>query len=275
LAGQSVEAYRFVESKIRSGEFGQFDSLRERPSYQWLETHLEALGLPEPDLKAAAVRALRSISQFLVSHSTRVFSGFAEFVFNFVVMLFAMYYLYLSGPDALKELRRLSPLRSEVEDTIISKFKDMTVATFQVTLVTSLAQGFTGGLVFFLFGVPAPILWGAVMSFLSLLPVIGMSLVWGPAAIYYILTGAVGKGVLLAAIFIVIVGSMDNILRPILLRQRVQIPTLWVFLGVLGGISVFGFLGLVLGPLAVAVLFALIEIYKVEFRAELSEKLSP
>lgn len=275
LAGQSVEAYRFVEGKIREGELGQLNALRERPAYQWLESHLTALGMPEPDLKAAAVRALRSISQFLVSHSSSIFSGFASFIFNFFVMIFSMYYLFLQGPDVLKELRRLSPLRSEVEDTIISKFRDMAVATFQVTLVTSLVQGAVGGFVFFLFGIPAPLLWGAVMSLLALFPLVGMALVWGPAAIYYVLAGAAGKGIFLAAIFVVVVGSIDNILRPLLLRHRAQIPTLWIFLGVLGGVGVFGFLGLVLGPLSVAVLFALIEIYKVEFRAELSDKLTP
>jgi predicted PurR-regulated permease PerM len=275
LAGQSVEAYRFVEGKIREGELGQLNTLRERPAYQWLESHLTALGVPEPDLKASAVRALRSVSQFLVSHSSNVFSGFAGFVVNFFVMLFTMYYLFLRGPDVLLELRRLSPLRAEVEDAIISKFQDVTVATIQVTFVTALVQGAVGGLVFFLFGIPAPILWGAVMSFLALLPLIGMALVWGPAAIYYVLTGAVGKGILLAAIFIAVVGSIDNILRPVLLRHRAQVSTLWIFLAVLGGVSVFGFLGLVLGPLVVAVLFALIEIYKGEFRDELSEKLTP
>jgi predicted PurR-regulated permease PerM len=274
LAGQSVEAYRFVEAKIRSGEIGQMNVLREQPSYVWLEERLAALGVPAPDLKALALGAVRSVSQFLVKYSSNLFSGFASVIFNFFVMLFATYYLLLHGPEVLAELRRLSPLRAEVEDTIITKFKDITLATFQVTLVTSLVQGLAGGLVFFAFGIPAPFLWGAVMAFLALLPVIGMSLVWGPASIYYMLTGQVGRGILLAAIFIGIVGSIDNVLRPVLLRQRAQIPMLWIFLGVLGGVSVFGFLGLVLGPLAIAVLFTLIEIYKVEFRSELSEKLA-
>jgi len=170
VAGQSVEAYRFVESKIQPGDLGQFDSLRERPSYQWLEEKLTVLGLPQPDLKSLAVRAVKAVSEFLVKRSSSVFSGFANFVFDFFVMLFTMYYLFLRGPDVLAELRRLSPLSSHVEETIITKFKDMTVATFQATLVTSLVQGMAGGLVFFFFGIPAPILWGGVMSLLAILP---------------------------------------------------------------------------------------------------------
>jgi predicted PurR-regulated permease PerM len=274
VAGQSIEAYRFVESKIQTDDFAQLNSFRQRPSYVWLEEKLTLLGIPQPDLKALAIRAVKSLSQFLVKHSSNVFSGFASFVFNFVVMLFTMYYLFLRGPDVLAELRRLSPLHAHVEETIIIKFKDMTAATFYATLVTSLVQGMAGGLVFHLFGIPAPILWAAVMSLLAILPLVGMSLVWAPAALYYILTGAWVKGLVMAAIFVVVVGSIDNVLRPLLLRHRAQIPTFWVFLGVLGGVSVFGFLGLVLGPLMVTVLFALVEIYKAEFREELSEKLS-
>jgi predicted PurR-regulated permease PerM len=92
--------------------------------------------------------------------------------------------------------------------------------------------------------------------------------------VYYLITGAVAKGLLLLAVCAGVVGSIDNLVKPLLIRRRAEIPTLWVFVGVLGGVGVFGFLGFVLGPLMVAVLFALIEIYKVEFRSELSEKLT-
>jgi predicted PurR-regulated permease PerM len=93
--------------------------------------------------------------------------------------------------------------------------------------------------------------------------------------IYYLLTGAIFRGVILAVVCAAVVGSIDNFIKPLLIRRRAEIPTAWLFVGVIGGVGVFGFLGFVLGPLMIAVLFALIEIYKVEFRSELSEKLSP
>jgi predicted PurR-regulated permease PerM len=105
-------------------------------------------------------------------------------------------------------------------------------------------------------------------------PLVGTALVWGPVVIYYFLTGAAVKGFLLFGICAGVVGSIDNLVKPLLIRRRAEIPTAWVFVGVMGGVGVFGFLGFVLGPLMIAVLFALIEIYKVEFRSELSEKLS-
>jgi len=275
LAGESVEAYRLLQVKIKEGQLGALDSLRHSAAYEWLRVKLLALGLPEPDLREVAVQAVRSVSQFLVRHSSDVFSGFTRFVFNFVVMLFGVYYFFLSGPDILQELRRLSPLRREHEEAIIGKFKEITVATFEGNLLTAALQGAAGGLVFLIFGLPSPLLWAAVMAFLSLVPLVGTALVWGPVVVYYLVTGAMVKGLLLLVLCAAVVGSIDNLIKPLLIRRRAEIPTLWVFVGVLGGVGVFGFLGFILGPLMVAVLFALIEIYKVEFRSELGEKLGP
>jgi predicted PurR-regulated permease PerM len=128
--------------------------------------------------------------------------------------------------------------------------------------------------VFLGFGLPSPLLWGAVMAVLSLVPLVGTALVWGPVMIYYLLTGHWLRGALLFLLCAVVVGSIDNFIKPLLIRRRAQIPTLWVFVGVMGGVGAFGFLGFVLGPLMIAVLFTLIEIYKVEFRSELMEKQS-
>lgn len=274
LAGESIEAYRFLDAKVQGENIGR-DFLRQTATYQWLLGRLAALGLPEPNLQGLAVRAVQAVSQFLVSHSSGVFSGFASFVFNFFVMLLTTYYMFLAGPEILRELRRLSPLRHEHEETIIGKFKDIAAATLYGNLLTALIQGMAGGLVFLVFGIPAPLLWGSVMALMSLVPVVGSALVWGPVVAYYLLTGAVAKGLGLLALCAGVVGSIDNVLKPLIIRRHLQIPTFWVFIGVLGGVGAFGFLGLVLGPLMVAVLFALVEIYKVEFRDELSEKLAP
>jgi len=122
---------------------------------------------------------------------------------------------------------------------------------------------------------PSPLLWGAVMAFLSLIPVVGTALVWAPLAGYYILTGPVWKGIILLVVFIGVAGTMDNVVKPILIRRGAEINTLWIFLSVLGGIGVFGFLGLFLGPFLVTILMVLVEIYKVEFRDELGGNTTP
>jgi len=272
LAGESVTAYHALEEKLKAGGMGGFAALQNAAAYQWLVAKLHALGIAEPNLGETATKALRAVSEFLVGHSATVFSSFMHFALNFLVMLFALYYLFLRGPEILRELRRLSPLRREHEDQIMGKFRGIARATFAGGLATALLQGAAGGLVFLAFGLPSPLLWGAVMAFLSLIPVVGTALVWGPVVIYYLLTGAVWKGILLAAVFAAGVGSIDNVLKPIIIRRGVEIHTLWIFLGILGGVGVFGFLGFVLGPFLITVLFLMIEIFKEEFREELSKK---
>jgi predicted PurR-regulated permease PerM len=225
--------------------------------------------MPQPDLGAVAAKAIGIVSEFLVSRSALIFSGVTHFVLNFVVMIFALYYLLLKGPGILHELSQLSPLPTKYGEKIVEKFRAIAVATFGGSLATALLHGTAGGVVFLCFGLPSPLLWGAVMAFLSLLPVAGSALVWAPLVVYYLLTGAVLKGIVLLVIFVVVVGTVDNIVKPIFIRRGAEIDTLWIFLSVLGGIGVFGFLGLFLGPILVTICLVLVEIYKVEFRDEL------
>ncbi len=271
LAGESVSAYRMLEDRLKSGGLGQVTTFRETHAYQWILVRSRDLGLPEPDLSAVGMRALRAVSEFLVNHSASVLSGFTRFVVSFFIMLFGLYYLFIYGRQILSELRGLIPLRPEHQEMIAEKFRAIARATFGGALATALIQGTAGGLVFMIFGLPSPLLWGAVMSFLSLVPLVGTALVWGPVVIYYLLTGAIWKGLLLLVIFGGVVGSVDNVVKPLIIRRGVEINTLLIFLSVLGGVAMFGFLGFVLGPFFVTVFLLLIDIYKAEFRVELKD----
>jgi predicted PurR-regulated permease PerM len=275
LAEQSVGAYRMLEARVAAGHPASFEAVRKTSSYQWFLAKTKALGMPEPDLGAVAAKAIGIVSKFLVSRSASIFSRITHFVVNFVVMVFALYYLLLKGPGILHELRELSPLRPEHEEKIMEKFRALAVATFGGSFATALIQGTAGGVTFFFFGLPSPLLWGAVMAFLSLIPVVGTALVWAPLVVYYVLTGAVWKGIILLVLFIGVAGTVDYVVKPILIRRGAEINTLWIFLSVLGGIGVFGFLGLFLGPFLVTILMVLVEIYKVEFRDELGGNAAP
>jgi len=275
LAGESASAYRMLEARIKPGGAGELAQLRNAPAFQWVLAKLQEFGLPEPNLADAGMRALRGVSEFLVSHSASVFSGFIHFALNFFVMIFGVYYLFLNGPTVLREIRGLSPLRREHEERIIEKFRGIARATFMGSLATALIQGTAGGLVFLFFGLSSPLLWGAVMAFLSLVPVVGTALIWGPVAVYYFLTGVAWKGVLLLVIFVGVVGVVDNVVKPLIIRGGTEIHTIWIFLSILGGVGVFGFLGFVLGPFFVTLLFVGAEIYRVEFGKELGKDAAP
>ena len=192
-------------------------------------------------------------------------SGFMSFIMQLFVMLLGLYYLFLHGPNILHEMRALIPLQPQYEERIIQKFTGVVHATFTGSLAVAFIQGALGGLGFLIFGISSPLLWGAAMALVSLVPVVGTALVWGPVVIFYLLTGSVLKGLLMLLVFGLVVGSVDNILKPILIKRGMEIHTLWVFVSIIGGLSVFGFLGIVLGPFLFTILVVLLEIYKVEF----------
>ena len=270
LARQSVGAYKSLETHLSAGSPGVLNAVRNTSSYQWLLAKAKELGAPEPDLRTVATKAVGLVSGFLVSKSASIFSGISDLLVTFFVMLALFYYLLLKGPDILHQLRQLSPLRSEHEELIIGKFRAFARAIFGGTLITAVLHGAAGGLIFLIAGLPSPLLWGAVMALLSLVPVVGTALVWGPLVIYYLVTGSVLKGVILLVAFAGEVSAADYIVRPIIMKRRVEeVDGLWILLTVIGGVMVFGSLGLFLGPFLFALLLALFDVCKVEFRREL------
>jgi predicted PurR-regulated permease PerM len=272
MAGESVKAYRTLEDMIAGGVPARIAAIHNSTAYTTLIEQLREMGVPGPNIADTAMRAVRAGSRFLVEHSATVVSGFMNFILQLFVMLFGLYYLFLEGPQILRELRALIPLRPEYEEQIMQKFTGVVHATFTGSLAVALVQGALGGLGFLIFGISSPLLWGAGMALVSLVPVVGTALIWGPVVIYYLLTGSVLKGLVMLAVFGVAVGSVDNILKPIVIQRGMEIHTLWVFVSVIGGLSVFGFLGLVLGPFLFTILVVLLEIYKVEFGSGATEE---
>lgn len=272
MAGESVKAYGALEHLIASGLPARIAAIRNSAAYHVLTHRFTEMGLPEPDFGAAVMRAVRAGSRFLVTHSALIVSGLMNFIMQLFVMLFGLYYLFLHGPQILHELRSLIPLRPEYEEQIIQKFRGVVQATFTGSLAVGLIQGALGGVGFLIFGLPAPLLWGAAMALVSLVPVVGTALIWGPVVIFYLLTGSILKGLLMLLVFGGAVSSVDNILKPILIQRGMEIHTLWVFVSIIGGLGVFGFLGVVLGPFFFTIMVVLLEIYKVEFGTEAPEE---
>ena len=265
IAGESVKAYKTLEQTVAGEVPARIAAIHNSAAYKTLARRLEEMNVPEPNLGEAAIRAVRAGSRFLVASSASIVSGLMNFFLQVFVMLLGLYYLFLNGPKILGELRNLVPLRPEHKEQIFRKFTGVVHATFTGSLAVGLIQGALGGLGFLIFGLASPLLWGAAMALVSLVPVVGTALIWGPVVIFYLLTGAILKGLLMLLVFGVVVGSVDNILKPVLIQRGMEIHTLWVFVSVLGGLSVFGFLGVVLGPFLFSVLVVLLEIYKVEF----------
>ena len=174
-------------------------------------------------------------------------------LFQLFVTLFALFFFLRDANTIMQEVRRSLPFEDLRRERMIRQTHDLVYASIAAGLVIASLQGFAGGIVFALLGLGAPVFWGVMMGFLALLPFVGTWVVWVPAAIWLMATGQLFKGVVLAVLGVTIVGSIDNLLRPAILSGRAQMNGLLMFISLLGGVSVFGLLGLVLGPLVTAI----------------------
>jgi predicted PurR-regulated permease PerM len=197
-----------------------------------------------------------------------VATTFAAGVFNFLVdyfiMLVVLFFLLRDADYFAQGVRRISPLSLRQESLFVERIRVVTRATVLGNLLTALAQGTLSGLIFLILGLPNPILWGAVTALLSLVPLVGTALVWVPWTIYLLATGAYVRAVIFLIAQVVIVGGVDNFLRPALIEGKVRMHTLVVFFSILGGIGYFGILGMFFGPLVFSIGVAFLEFYTEE-----------
>ena len=207
-----------------------------------------------------------SVSTFLINRLSSVTLGTVNFLFMLFVMLYAMYFFLMDGDKLLYKILYYLPLEDHDERRILDKFTSVTRATLKGTAVIGIIQGVLSGLAFAVVGIPSAVFWGAIMTVLSIIPSIGSAIVWGPAAIILAATGHPAKGIGLAVFCAVVVGSMDNLLRPILVGKDTQMHELMIFLGTLGGIFMFGVVGIIIGPIIAALFVTVWDIYGVSFK---------
>lgn len=253
LVKETAAIYERVSSgNISAGMYLQqiFDAL---PGWTtpWLEKlHLGTLTELQDKLTEASLQA----SKLAASKAVGLGQNTLGFIVGFGVMLYLMFFLLRDGKELVQRIWDATPLQPEHKRELAVKFITVIRATVKGNLAVAAAQGALGGLIFWILGIQGAVLWAVVMAFLSLLPAVGAGLVWGPVAIYFLATGAATKGIVLAAYGILVIGLVDNVLRPLLVGKDTKMPDYIVLISTLGGMSVFGLTGFVLGP-AIAALF--------------------
>ncbi len=253
-----------VYQRLQSGELnpalylrGVFDALP-----QWISTLLDRFGLIDFDtvqLRLAA--ALAKGSQFIATQALSIGQDTFEFIVSSFVTLYLAFFLIRDGDSVARAVRRALPLAPEHKQALVAKFTTVIRATVKGNLLVAAIQGALGGIAFWFLGVGGAVLWGVVMAFLSLLPAIGAGLVWLPVALYFLLTGALWQGIVLIAYGVLVIGLVDNVLRPMLVGKDTRMPDYLVMITTVGGMAVFGINGFVLGPLIAAMFIAVWEIY--------------
>jgi predicted PurR-regulated permease PerM len=202
----------------------------------------------------------------LAASTLVVVGGAVGAVVQMVLVVFTLFYMFRDGENIRRAVYDILPLRRIQMHDIGVRTRDVIAATIYGVLVISAIQGTLGFLIFWILGLPSPLLWGVVMFFLSMIPMAGAFLVWVPAAIYLALVGSYLKALILVGWGLVVIGSIDNFLSPRLVGRRARLHELLIFFSVLGGLEVFGILGLVLGPVVVAITLALIEMVRQSFK---------
>jgi predicted PurR-regulated permease PerM len=261
LVDEAVSAITRVNELYSSGNPRAFVPV----DIPWMETIKSKLS---PYFDVSHINANEIIKQTIDNIGGLIVNKTASFVGNvtkavlmFLMMIFTTYYFFKSGPDIVAKMKRLVPLTEERTDETFTKLRDVIYATMYSGVAIALIQGFLGGLLFYFVGIPSALFWGSIMAFLSILPFIGAFIVYVPAGLYFILAGSPLKGILVILIGGVIVSQVDNFLRPYLVAGRTSMHPLVLFFSMTGGVTLFGLVGLVVGPLLAAALQTLLDVF--------------
>ena len=200
-------------------------------------------------------------SKFLATKAVEIGQNTFDMAVNVCIVLYLLFFLLRDGDELARRIRTAVPLHPDQRRELFEMFTTVTRATVKGNVVTAIVQGALGGLIVWILDVHAPVLWGVVMAFLSLLPAVGCALVWLPVAIFFLVTGALWQGAVLIAFGVLVIGLVDNVLRPILVGKDTKMPAYVVLVSTLGGIAIFGLNGFVIGPLIAAMFMSVWEIF--------------
>ena len=248
---QATKGAEVVEARISSGEWRR--TLDAQPRLAALMDKIEQ----RVDLPGA----MKKLAAWLSSLAGNIVKGSVVEAFSICMVFYLLFFFLRDRHAALQSLRSLAPLSAMEMDRLCGRVNDTIYVTVYGTLIVAAVQGLLGGLMFWWLGLSAPLLWGVVMALLAVVPVLGAFVVWIPAALFLAMEGSWGKALILTLWGMLVVGTIDNLLRPILMGNRLKVHTVLAFLSVVGGLMLFGPAGLILGPVTLTLTTGLLEIW--------------
>jgi len=259
LASDFFTAYQKAQNYIKNLAIGSPDQDSiDRYLRKYIGQYVSVSGV---DIKDVLSNTAKTIAAYAAETLTVFIKGLAGFVFNLLLSFFAMFFLFREGDALIGVLKEILPVPESEKEDIIGRTRDVISASIYGGVAVGAVHGLLGGLMFWALGIFAPILWGFSMFIVSFLPV-GTTMVWGPAAVYLLINGHVAKAVMLSMWGMVLIIFTDYILRPAIVSGKTDIHPLLLFFGILGGVTVFGLVGIIAGPLIVSIGLAMIEIYR-------------
>lgn len=226
---------------------------------------IERAGVDPARLGEQVQSAAVTASRYIAERALSIGQGTLRGTLFFFLMLYLLFFFLRDGPRMLDALVRALPLGDDRERHLMERFAEVSRATIKGTLVVGIVQGAIGGIAFAVLGLSAPVLWGTLMALLSIIPAVGTALVWLPAAIYLIVSGQIFGGIALIVVGSLVIGSVDNVLRPILVGRDTRMPDYLILLATLGGLAAFGLAGIIIGPTIAAFFLSVWRMVEDEF----------
>jgi predicted PurR-regulated permease PerM len=268
LVNEASAAVTAVNDLSKSGKLSEMISI----DLPWIETIREKLDqyfdTSKINLDQLIKDAVNRISRIMVTQTSWVIANATKAVFYFFLMIFAMYYFFKEGKHILARIKRLMPLTPSQIDAAFGQLHDVIEATLYGGVAVALLQGLMGGILFAIVGIDSSVFWGAVMAFLAFIPIVGASLVYIPAGLILILGGAWGKGLAVLLVGGLLISQVDNWLRPYLISGRTSMHPLLLFFSIMGGIAMFGLLGIVMGPVVAAIFLTVLRIFELRLHPD-------
>ncbi|MGB7284277.1 MAG: AI-2E family transporter [Candidatus Acidiferrum sp.] len=268
-AREALDATARVQSALAVHGQGPSEGLTLRAE-EWVRLRLpeswQAMNISDPLRQAA-----EKIASFVGAEFAGLVRNLVTFFVDLFILIFALFFMFRDGDAIVRGVRHLLPFDKEIQVDMLEESKELIFASVAVGLLVAAIQGVLGGVSFSLVGISAPLFWGVLIAFFSLVPVVGSALIWGPAALWLLFSDHWGKALLVLVICGGVSTVADNIIRPLLLRNRTRLNELLLFIGVLGGLEAFGLLGLVIGPTIVAAAMGVFRVY-MEYRDQLAAK---
>ncbi len=248
---------------INTEGIGKLQDWINSPQAIWLQERIKTtLNIEKLDLASILSENLSRMGKNILGKVTKGVANIASVFINFFLMLFAMFFMLRDAPDFIRKFHDYMPFSEAQRDRLESQMKDMVISTIYGGVVVAMAQGTVGGLTFLVLGMKSPVLLGTAIGLMSFIPGVGTFSVWGPVVVYLLIKKAFIKAVILLFVGTFIISTIDNILKPIIISGRTRMPTLVIFFSVIGGLKVFGLIGLVLGPLVMAMFISVFEIFR-------------
>jgi predicted PurR-regulated permease PerM len=253
VATEAVQLY----TRIQSGEIDPGAVLRWLQAMAPQATELAArIGIDVNEIPEKLSTAAIKGSQFIASLALSAGQNVATFAVMFFLMLYLLFFVLRDGDAMLEQIIRVLPLGDERERHLFAKFAEVARATIKGTLLVGLIQGSLGGCIFWALGIQGAVFWGVIMVIMSILPAVGAGLIWAPAAIVLAVGGAYIKAAVLLVFGVLVIGLVDNLLRPMLVGRDTKMPDYLILLSTLGGLTVFGISGFVIGPIIASLFLA-------------------